>query len=499
MADEYDENQSSDEELEGYEDSYEDEDYTDEYDEEYTEDDEEYEEDDDNSGGDDGGSHQKRGHKFLFGAILFLMAAAGGSYFGLKYMGFDFKEKFGIGNNAVSSSSSQPADTSETGSQETSEGSSSSTGDTSGDSEASGSNETGSGEEVSNADTSAEITKENKKITFSSESRSKFIKMGDGYLYITKDGAKYYKSLDNPQWNDTYTATSLNAVSNGGYAVIHDIQGRNIRLYTPAGQAFSAQTDGNIVQCSINAQGTVAVIEKYENDYKIQVFRNDGTLLMERFEQDEGVFPLSSALSDDGRILAVTYADTSGVEMKAKVLLFYVNKDDSKNTATGDFYAAAEKEDILAPYIFSLGTSGFAVVYDKGIMAFDQNGNEKWNTEISNKITSASVTESGKIVLSLGSETSGHDGYADGTVVIVSSDGKISATYEMGETVSYVKPCGKNIVIGSGKNFVCINESGTEKWRYTATKDIKDIFASSGSKALVVTGTEAEEVTIKSK
>ena len=32
--------------------------------------------------------------------------------------------------------------------------------------------------------------------------------------------------------------------------------------------------------------------------------------------------------------------------------------------------------------------------------AFDQNGNEKWNTEISNKITSASVMESGKIVLS---------------------------------------------------------------------------------------------------
>ena len=323
--------------------------------------------------------------------------------------------------------------------------------------------------------------------------------MGDGYLYITKDGAKYYKSIDSPQWNDTYTATSLNAVSNGEYAVIHDVQGRNIRLYTPAGQAFSAQTDGNIIQCTINAQGTVAVIEKYENDYKIQVFRNDGTLLMERFEQDKGVFPLAAALSDDGRILAVTYADTSGVEMKAKILLFYVNKDDSKNTATGDFYAASEKDDIIAPYIFSLGTSEFAVVYDKGIMAFDCNGNEKWNTEISNKITSASVTEGGKILLSLGEETGGHDGYADGTLIIVSSDGKISAKYEMGESISYVNPNGKNIVIGSGKNFVCITENGSEKWRYTATQDIKDIFAYSNSKALVVTGTEAEEVTIKNK
>ncbi len=495
MADEYDENQSSEEEAEGFEDSYEDDDYTDEYDnEEYTEDGDEYKEDD-NGGNDDGGSYQKRGHKFLFGAILFLMAAAGGSYFGLKYMGVDFKSKLGMGG-AVSSNTSQQA--SSDGSNNTEEGNSSADTDILDGSEEAG-NETESEENIIDAGTSTETTKDNKKITFSSESRSKFAKMGDGYLYITKDGAKYYKSIDNPQWNDTYTATSLNAVSNGEYAVIHDVQGRNIRLYTPAGQAFSAQTDGNIIQCTINAQGTVAVIEKYENDYKIQVFRNDGTLLMERFEQDKGVFPLAAALSDDGRILAVTYADTSGMEMKAKILLFYVNKDDSKNTATGDFYAASEKDDIIAPYIFSLGTSEFAVVYDKGIMAFDCNGNEKWDTEISNKITSASVTEGGKILLSLGEETGGHDGYADGTLIIVSSDGKISSKYEMGESISYVNPNGKNIVIGSGKNFVCITENGSEKWRYTATQDIKDIFAYSNSKALVVTGTEAEEVTIKNK
>ena len=56
MADEYDENQSSEEEAEGYDDSYEDDDYTDEYDnEEYTEDGDEYKEDD--NGGNDDGDH----------------------------------------------------------------------------------------------------------------------------------------------------------------------------------------------------------------------------------------------------------------------------------------------------------------------------------------------------------------------------------------------------------------------------------------------------------
>ena len=110
------------------------------------------------------------------------------------------------------------------------------------------------------------------KITFENDSRSKFLYFDDGYLYLTKDGAKYYLDLDTQKWNDTYTMSSVTGISNGKYAIINDVQGKNLRLYSTDGLAFSAQTDGNIVSCALNSQGTSAVIQKYGEDYK--TFRN---------------------------------------------------------------------------------------------------------------------------------------------------------------------------------------------------------------------------------
>ena len=306
------------------------------------------------------------------------------------------------------------------------------------------------------------------------------------------DYAKYYLDLDTQKWNDTYTMSSVTGISNGKYAIINDVQGKNLRLYSTDGLEFSAQTDGNIVSCALNSQGTSAVIQKYGEDYKISVIRNDGQVLMERFEQDSGIYPLSAALSEDSKILSVTYADTTDVEIKAKVLLFYVNKEDSKNTATGEFYAGIEKENIIAPYIFALD-GNFVIVYDKGLFAIDSSGNEIWNTPIYNRIDAVAHTQNGSIVLSLGDQLAGTDGFESGTVYILNKNGKEKSEYFIGEDISYLNVAGKDIIIGSGNDFICINESAKENWRFTATQVVKDVFPyTGGNKVLVITGTEAK-------
>ena len=486
MKNEYNDNNSSND------------DYDDDYERyEYDNDDYEYDSDGYDDDSDDDGK-RGGGSRLIFIIVILLMAACGGIYFGLNYMDGNIVQKTGISNflekvglSGEKTTVDQP------------EGSPKSTEEDSTDSNNSAESQEGNVDKAKNeADSSkgptSEIKQEETKITFENDSRSKFVPLEGGYLYLTKDGAKFYQSLDGQKWNDTYTMTSVNAVSSGKYAIVSDVQGRNIRLYSVDGLSFSAQTDGNIVQCSVNSQGPCAVIQKYEEDYKIQVFRNDGSLLMERFDQDSGVFPLSAALSPDSRILAVSYADTSGIEIKTKILLFYVNKEESKNTVTGDFFGGVEKNDIIAPYIFSLKSGEFVVVSDSGVFAVDESGNEIWNTEIPNRIEAVSFTKSGRIVLALGEELMGKDGYEEGTVYILDSDGKETAQYCMDDSISYLKTVDKSIVIGSGKNFVCINDSAKERWKYTATQDIKDLFAfDSGNKALMVTGTEAKVVEIK--
>ena len=481
MNNEYDEGQFTDDEYNSqYDDGYND-DY-DEYDD--------YEEDDDDSSS-GGGKHGGSGKIFII--VLFLMAAIGGTYFGLSFLDVDIMKSFNIesilkiGSQDSASSSSQSGQSSEEAAQ-SGEKSEDNTQNNENAENAQSSQDTSDTETIQNST----VKESEVKITFENDSRSKFLYLDGGYLYLTKDGAKYYLDLDTQKWNDTYTMSSVTGISNGKYAIINDVQGKNLRLYSTDGLEFSAQTDGNIVSCALNSQGTSAVIQKYGEDYKISVIRNDGQILMERFEQDSGIYPLSAALSEDSRILAVTYADTSDIEIKAKVLLFYVNKEDSKNTATGEFYAGIEKEDIIAPYIFALNDN-FVIVYDKGLFAIDSSGNEVWNTPVNNRIDAVAYTQNGSIVLSLGDQLAGSEGYESGTVIILNKNGKEKSEYFIGDDISYLNVAGKDIIIGSGNDFICINESAKENWRFTATQVVKDVFPyTGGNKVLVITGTEAK-------
>jgi len=400
----------------------------------------------------------KRRHTFLFVLVLLIMAAVGGTVFGLKFMGadVDFKEYIPFLRENKTEATEEALE-SEVVSEE---------------------------EEI--------VFESDALIEFENDSRSKFVKINDGYVYLTKDGSKFYKDFDGHSWSDTYTMSSVNATVNGKYAFVNEVRGKNIRLYSTEGIMFSGQTDGNVANASLNSSGICAVVEKCEKHYKIRVYRNDGELLLERFEQDDGVYPLSTAISEDGRILAITYADTSDVELETKVLLFYINREDAKNTETGDFFAGIEKADMIAPYIFAID-KGFAVVHDGGVFAIGNDGKEKWNFSINNEIVSV-LEADGRIILALGDEIKGRSDYPEGSVIIINGNGEIEGSYIMDGEITYINRGDSSVIIGSGKDFVCTSYSGELKWKYTATQDVKDIFVHSKKEALIITGKEAKIV-----
>ena len=444
-----------------------------------------YEEEDYEDDDFDSEEEQKSGkkHYFLFLAVILIMTCAGGIYFGLSSKGGAFLNNIDIvgliqskiTGQSVSSSSSESVSAS-------SEDNSVTSAETESTAE---SNDSGS----SVSEQSVE------RITFDNDSRSKFVMCENGFFYFSRDGARFYESVDQQVWNDTYSMSSINVSSNGDYAVVSDIQGRNIRVYNTSGLAFASQVDGNIVQCSVNAEGTCSVVEKTGNDYKVQVYRNDGSMLLERFDQDEGVYPISSVLSDDSRVLAVSYLDTSDIEMKTRILFFYVNKSDAKESDSGDFYAAVEKEDLIVPYIYYYD-GDFIAVGDSCVFAIDDSGNEIWSTDIPNHIEYVGFTDNGNAVLALGEAIADMESYESGTVCMLGSNGGIKREYTAKADIIYFKVEGNSIVIGVGKEFTCLSDSLTERWSYTATQDIRDIIPYSGNNAVIVTNTDASFVNV---
>jgi flagellar basal body-associated protein FliL len=442
---------------------------------------------DDEDGGNKSGGGKSRIILFI---VIFLIAIGGGIYFGLNSNSdiFEKLQAFSLKSNEdskeIASSSAEQKEASQSSSSQLSSAISS------------------AGENKTDENASDKTVKNNEGVqlmTFESDSISKFVQCGNGFYYFTKDGVKFYQSTDNQKWNDTYTLSNITTVSNGDYAAVYEMLGRNLRVYSPDGKAYTVQANGLITHCELNPSGYSTIILNCDDEYKVQVYSSDGTLLLERFDEDQGVFPISSALSDDGKVLAVTYADTSDVSLISRVMLFYTSKDDSRQTDTGDFFAAIEKEDTVIPFIKYDSKGYFTALSDKSIFAVDTKGKEIWNVDLTNKAEKAAILNNGDIVLALGDELAGKDGYPYGTLLIVGSGGKTEGEFKTGQSITYLNTTEKGIIVGNNKNFTCLNDKGKVLWTFDATQDISCIipFDMSGRKILIVTSTNAEIINAK--
>ncbi|MGE4214882.1 MAG: DUF5711 family protein [Anaerotignaceae bacterium] len=341
------------------------------------------------------------------------------------------------------------------------------------------------------------VSTENKtEMKIENGSKTTFIGFGNNYLYCTKDGVKYFDGGQNQKWNSTYTMTSPSVVNNESYTAVAEAQGRSIKVYSQDGELYSVSADGMIMQISVNSIGSIGLILKTDSGYKVQVYDEKGSLIMERFDEDEGVYPIAVDVSADKKVLAVSYLDTTDIEMVSKILFFYTGREDTKNTESGDFFASVEKVGEIVPAIKYMNNGIFMAVGDTTIFTMDSSGKEIWNDEICNKIDK--IAFSGEyLVMALGEALPGKDGAQNGTVRILSTAGKQSNDYLLGKSVTYLKAYKNGIVVGSNRDFAALNYNGKLLWEHTATQDVKDIILmTSAESVLYVTNNSADIINI---
>ena len=328
-------------------------------------------------------------------------------------------------------------------------------------------------------------------ISFDSSTKSVFKAADKGFFHFSKDGVKFYDNSVNQLWNYTYTMSSITVLQKGNYACVMETNGRALKMYSPDGELYSISCPGTILNVYINAMGQSVVLLNCGDEYRTQVYSESGDLVFERYEQDADIYPVSAALSDDGKIVDVSYLDASGVDIKSTVLFFYTSRSDSKNIDTGDFFAAVEKSGQIVPMAGYNAKTGFMFLGDKEVFAVSTEGKEIWATELTNKIEKAYFDSNGNIVAGLGSELSDKDGHGEGAVVLYNQSGEEKVLYDMGEKITYMNVCGTDIIVGSGKSYCGITSSGKVNWQYTASQDISDIMPLNGNNLLLVTSTNA--------
>ena len=139
---------------------------------------------------------------------------------------------------------------------------------------------------------------------------------GKEFLLCTKDGVKYYTAVGAQKWSDTFSMTSPTIVQEGDFVAVGDMGGKTVRVYNKEGMVYDLQAGGSPVQFALNETGYLSLITKNDSSYRICVYNRKGKLLKERVEESKGIYPLSSDVSDDSRVFAISYLDTTDISMR---------------------------------------------------------------------------------------------------------------------------------------------------------------------------------------
>ena len=318
------------------------------------------------------------------------------------------------------------------------------------------------------------------------------------FLLCTKDGVKYFASMGDGKWSDTFNMTSPVMVQEGDYVAVGDMGGKTVRVYDRSGMLYDLQADGSPVQFALNESGYLSLITKNEDTYRIRIYNTTGTLLKERVEESNGVYPLCSDVSDDSRVFAVSYLDTTDISPIGRVVMFYIDAEESENH-TDSMFAAVEKTDEIIPVIGYMEKGVLAAISDLNVYGIGSDGGEQWSYPLENTIDQATMNHKEYIVLAFGDSVANKDGREKGTVCWLDAGGKEKASFESGESVTYLQAADKGVIIGNDRRYTGVSHGGNENWDYIATGDLTDLIPMGKLNIVMTVGKEQITVSDMSK
>ena len=287
-------------------------------------------------------------------------------------------------------------------------------------------------------------------------SSTSFAVFDQAFLLCTKDGAKYYNSVGDQKWNDTFTMTTPTVIQEGSFMAVGDLGGKNVRVYDESGLLYNV-------------------------------------LLKGRVEETAGVYPISTDVSDDNKSFAVSYVDTTDVYPIGRVLFFYVNPEDSENYTDSLYASAADKADEIIGTISYRSNGVLAAVSDKGVYGF-RDSEEVWSYHLTNVVDYVSFQQKDRVVLTLGDALPGEEGKEEGTICWLGANGAEEASYVSGKDITYLSAWKDGIVVGTDHTYIGIRHTGREAWTYQATQDVTDVIPMESFSRVLVVGQDMARI-----
>ncbi len=147
----------------------------------------------------------------------------------------------------------------------------------------------------------------------SGDNIAEYVMFGDSMLKVTKDGTAFIDASGNTVWDCSYAMKMPVAVTSGDYAVVADLNGRDVYVFNKSGKVSSQTTNYDIVNVDAAGQGVYVLVLVGEDSNFINAYdKNSKEVYGIRTSIENSGYPLDIAISEDGEKLFTSYVRIDG-------------------------------------------------------------------------------------------------------------------------------------------------------------------------------------------
>jgi|GEM_PF-1718079 len=333
-------------------------------------------------------------------------------------------------------------------------------------------------------DIATEYDMDNPKIYTAKNEKGIFLATRDSLRFITADGKETILG--------TYNITAPELVGKGDIVGVAGNGGLSLHVFNTDGALYTAATDHPIAFFSVAANGASVVITPNGDNYDITTYNSKGAVSSYTLYAEANVSPIAADVSDDGRILAVSYLDRNGGEISSKLTFSYINKSEAEDYAAANgVYAAVNSDaDSLIGIIRFMKDNLLLALSDRSLACYDANNGAKtkWSMNLGNKLSAICLTESDWFALAYGARNPNVPGEEPGVCRFYDLNGSMLGEYHAAGQITHLAAGHNAALLYSDRYLTAVSQSGNLLWTYEATQDILQASFFENTNKLVLTG-----------
>lgn len=350
------------------------------------------------------------------------------------------------------------------------------------------------------------VPSENKTVNsfkYDAGTKADFAVFGENIYYCTKDGMQFLNSSGEVIWNDTYNMTTPYIVQNEGVVGVSEHKGRILIVYNGSGKLYSVDTQNKIVGFSVNSAGFSSVITSNDNEYQLEVYDGNGEKTFYGSFQILQGMPLSSSVSKDGNVLAVSFLSIDDIDVQSKVLFYDISPQTKKTGETSSsVFASFHEENAVCGLVSFFDESSAVVVSDKSLNFISVNPKanekylEKWKVEFKNQVKQIAFDSEFNTYIAFGDKliNAGKDALESGTLQCFGKDGVKKFDIFTNRKITGIYTSGENFIIGMDRKFQTYSNSGKFIWEHNAYQDVKKMLLIDGTDLVLFVGTNEASI-----